>query len=60
MCNETPFQLFHDGQKASMADIDLIRVEEGQLVLVNLKGEKKVIPGQVKLIDFIARRIEVG
>jgi predicted RNA-binding protein len=59
MCNEAPFVLFSPKGERSLADIDILRVEGGKVVLVDLKGEQSVLPGKVTLIDFIARRVEV-
>lgn len=59
MCNEAPFVLFHAGGERPLPDIDIIRAEGNKVVLVDLKGQKTVLPGRVSLVDFVARRIEV-
>jgi predicted RNA-binding protein len=59
MCNEAPFVLFSSSGERVLADIDIIRVEGGKVVLVDLKGEKSYLSGRITLVDFIARRIEV-
>ena len=58
MCNESAFVLFFKDGHRQLEDIDLIEVDEGSLRLKDLNGNETVIPGHIRTIDLINRRIE--
>ena len=58
MCNESAFVLFHKDGHKHLDDIDLIEVEDGEIRLKDMKGEETILPGRIRTIDLINRRIE--
>ena len=60
MCDESAFVLyFKDGQR-HLTDIDLLEVRENNLRLKDMNGNETVIPGRIRTIDFVNRRIETA
>ena len=60
MCNESAFVLFFKDGHLHLDDIDLIEVEEDSLRLKDMSGNEKIIPGRIRTIDLVNRRIETA
>ncbi len=60
MCDEAAFVLFYQNEHRHLTDIDLIEVEENTLRLKHMNGSEIVIPGRVRTIDLVNRRIETA
>ncbi len=58
MCNESAFVLFHKDGHQHLDDVDLIEVEDGEIRLKDMKGNETVVPGRIRTIDLVNRRIE--
>ena len=58
MCNESAFILFHKDGHRQLDDIDLIEVDESSLRLKDLNGNETIVPGRIRTIDLVNRRIE--
>ena len=58
MCDEGAFILFYQNEHRHLADVDLIQVEENALRLKHMNGSETVVPGRVRTIDLVNRRIE--
>ena len=58
MCNESAFVLFYKDGHKHLEDIDLIEVEENSLRLKDMNGNETTIPGRIRTIDLVNRRIE--
>jgi predicted RNA-binding protein len=60
MCNESAFVLFFKDGHLHLDDIDLIEVEEDSLRLKDMSGNEKIIPGRIRTVDLVNRRIETA
>jgi len=60
MCNESAFVLFHKDGHLHLEDIDIIEVEEDSLRLKDMNGNERTIPGRIRTIDLVNRRIETS
>ena len=60
MCNESAFVLFFKDGHQHLEDIDLIEVDEVSIRLKDMNGNEKVIPGRIRTIDLVNRRIETA
>ena len=58
MCNESAFVLFYKDGHQHLDDIDLIEIEDGEIRLKDMKGNETVVPGRIRTIDLVNRRIE--
>jgi len=60
MCNESAFVLFHKDGHKHLEDIDLIEVDGDSLRLKDMNGSETTIPGRIRTIDLVNRRIETA
>lgn len=60
MCNESAFVLFHKDGHQHLEDIDIIEVDEVSIRLKDMNGNETVIPGKIRTIDLVNRRIETA
>ena len=60
MCDEAAFVLYYKGGHRHLTDVDLIEVNGDDLRLKDMSGNKMVIPGHIRTIDFVNRRIETA
>jgi len=58
MCNESAFVIFYKDGHQHLNDIDIIEIEENSIRLKNMKGNETIIPGRIRTIDLVNRRIE--
>ncbi len=59
MCGESAFVLYHSGGHQHLEDVDHIKVQDGNVVLVDMNGLEKEVKGKIVSIDLINRRIEL-
>ncbi len=59
MCGESAFVLYYSGGHKHLEDVDHIKVKNGTVVLVDMKGVEKDIKGKIVSIDLVNRRIEL-
>ena len=60
MCNESAFVLFFKDGHRHLEEIDIIEVEEDSLRLKDMNGNETIIPGRIRTIDLVNRRIETA
>ena len=62
MCLSTVYSLKDDSKNFEMDKVATIKVVDGNLVLMDLMGRTKTIPGMVKYVDLLSNEIvcEVG
>jgi predicted RNA-binding protein len=60
MCNESAFVLFFKDGHLHLDDIDLIEVDEDSIRLKDMNGNEKIIPGRLRTLDLVNRRIETA
>ena len=60
MCNESAFVIFYKDGHRHLGDIDIMEIEENSIRLKDLKGNETVIPGRIRTIDLVNRRIETA
>ena len=60
MCNESAFVIFYKDGHRHLDDIDILETEENSIRLKDLKGNETVIPGRIRTIDLVNRRIETA
>ena len=58
MCDEAAFVLYYKGGHRHLTDIDLIEVDGDNLRLKDLNGNETIIPGHIRTVDLVNRRIE--
>ena len=58
MCNESAFVIFYKDGHQHLNDIDIMEIEENSIRLKDMKGNETVIPGRIRTIDLVNRRIE--
>ena len=58
MCNESAFILFHKDGHQHLDQIDLIEVDEDTIRLKHMNGDETIVPGRIRTIDLVNRRIE--
>jgi predicted RNA-binding protein len=58
MCNESAFVLYHKDGHRHLAEIDLIEVDEASIRLKDMNGNETFLPGRIRTIDLVNRRIE--
>ena len=58
MCNESAFILFYKDGHQHLNEIDLIEIEEDSIRLKDMKGNETIVPGRIRTIDLVYRRIE--
>jgi predicted RNA-binding protein len=59
MCGESAFVLYYSEGHRHLEDVDHIKVKNGTVVLVDMKGVEKDIKGKIVSIDLVNRRIEL-
>jgi predicted RNA-binding protein len=60
MCNESAFVLFYKDGHRHLQDIDVIQIEGDTIRLKDMHGKETVIPGHIRTIDLVNRRIETA
>jgi predicted RNA-binding protein len=58
MCNESAFILFYKDGHRHLNEIDLIEVDEDSIRLKDMNGKETIVPGRIRTIDLVNRRIE--
>ena len=58
MCNESAFILFYKDGHRHLNEIDLIEVDEDSIRLKHMNGNETIVPGRIRTIDLVNRRIE--
>ena len=58
MCNESAFVLYHKDGHQHLEAIDLIEVDVDSIRLKDMNGNETIIPGRIRTIDLVNRRIE--
>ena len=58
MCNESAFVLFYKDGHRHLDDIDIIEIEEDSIRHKDMNGKETVVPGRIRTIDLVNRRIE--
>ena len=58
MCNESAFILFHKDGHQHLNEIDIIEVDEDSIRLQDMNGKETIVPGRIRTIDLVNRRIE--
>ena len=58
MCNESAFVLYHKDGHRHLDEIDIIEIDENGLRLKDMNGNETIIPGRIRTIDLVNRRIE--
>ena len=58
MCNESAFVLFHKDGHQHLEEVDIIEIDEDNIRLKDMNGNETVIPGRIRTIDLVNRRIE--
>jgi predicted RNA-binding protein len=58
MCNESAFILFYKDGHRHLNEIDIIEVDEDSIRLKDMKGNETIVPGRIRTIDLVNRRIE--
>jgi predicted RNA-binding protein len=60
MCNESAFVLYHKDGHRHLEEIDLIEIDEDSIRLKDLNGIETIVPGRIRTIDLVNRRIETA
>ena len=60
MCQTTAYVLEGDKEVLLLQDVISIKPEEGDLRMINLFGEEKIISGRIKQIDLLAHKILIA
>jgi predicted RNA-binding protein len=58
MCNESAFVLYHKDGHRHLEEIDLIEIDEDSIRLKDMNGIETIVPGRIRTIDLVNRRIE--
>jgi predicted RNA-binding protein len=58
MCNESAFILFYKDGHRHLNEIDIIEVDEDSIRLKDMNGKETIVPGRIRTIDLVNRRIE--
>ncbi len=58
MCNESTFVIFYKDGHRHLNEIDIIEIEEDSIRLKDMNGNETTIPGRIRTIDLVNRRIE--
>ncbi len=59
MCGESAFVLYHSEGHRHLEDIDHLKVREGSVILVDMKGLEESFEGKIASIDLVNHRIEL-
>ena len=60
MCDVNAY-IFKDGkEKLYLENVDIIKPENGKILLINLFGDQKVFEGEVREISLIKHKIVLG
>ena len=59
MCGESAFVLYYSGGHRHLEDVDHIKIREGGILLVDMKGKESTVEGKIVSIDLVNRRIEL-
>ncbi|MFH1777306.1 MAG: CooT family nickel-binding protein [Candidatus Omnitrophota bacterium] len=59
MCEVNAFKIIDGAESLFMEEVDSISVEGTDIILTNLKGEKRKIQGKIKKIDFLGHRLVI-
>ena len=60
MCNESAFILFYKDGHRHLNEIDLIEADEDSIRLKHMNGNETIVPGRIRTIDLVNRRIETA
>lgn len=59
MCEVNAYKLIGSKETLLMEQVDEIIVKGNNIALTNLKGEKKMIKGKIKKIDFLDHKLVI-
>ena len=57
MCQTTAYVIEGDTEVLLLQDVISVQPENGNLRMINLFGEEKIVPGRIKQIDLLAHKI---
>lgn len=57
MCESNAYIKKEDGEELFLESVDLIKPEDGRIILRSLFGEEKVFIGKIKEISLVKHRI---
>lgn len=57
MCDTNAYIIVDGSEKLYLESVDILRPEDGKVLLKNLFGEEKVFEGRLKEISFLKRKI---
>ena len=60
MCGESAFVLYFPEGHRHLDDVDVMEVSEEGVRLRDMNGNETTLPGRVRAIDFVNRRIELA
>ena len=59
MCGESAFVLFFPKGHRHLDDVDLMEFTDEGVKLRDMSGNETSVPGRIRTIDFVNRRIEL-
>lgn len=60
MCGESAFVLFFPEGHRHLDDVDLMEFTDEGIKLRDMNGNETSVPGRIRTIDFVNRRIELA